>query len=42
MGASSVIDDNNGKEKGNREFNCVCEETQLCLNESKGQMPGFP
>lgn len=41
MGVSSVIDDNNGKEKGNKEFNWVYVRKQS-LNKSKGQVRSLP
>ena len=37
MGVSSVINDNNGKDKRNKEFNCVDIRRQGSLNERSGQ-----
>lgn len=40
MGVSSVINDNNGKDKRNKVFNCVDIRRQGSLNERSGQ-PGL-
>lgn len=38
IGVSSVINDNNGKDKRNKEFNCVDIRRQGSLNERSGQI----
>lgn len=38
IGVSSVINDNNGKDKRNKEFNCMDIRRQGSLNERSGQI----
>lgn len=37
LGVSRVINDNNGKDRGNKEFNWVYVRDKASLNESRGE-----